>query len=47
MDRGDADSIWFVIEPPNPPNQGIMFVNHAKAGRSGHLGHALVEYSLG
>ena len=24
-----------------------MFVNHAKAGRSGHLGHALVEYSPG
>ena len=47
MDRGDADSIWFVIEPPNPPNQGIMFANHAKPGRSGHLGHALVEYAPG
>jgi hypothetical protein len=33
------------ITPPDPPNTGIMFVNHSKAGRSGHLGHALVEYA--
>ena len=45
MDFRDAD--WFVTEPPDPPNQGIMFVNHAEAGRSGHLGHALVEYLPG
>ncbi len=37
----------FAIEPPNPPNDGILFVNHAKAGRSGHLGHALVEVEPG
>ncbi|HIM56248.1 MAG TPA: exo-alpha-sialidase [Candidatus Latescibacteria bacterium] len=36
-----------MTEPPDPPNQGIMFVNHAEAGRSGHLGHALVEYLPG
>ena len=47
MDCRDADADWFVIEPPDPPNQGIMFANHAKAGRSGHLGHALVEYEPG
>ena len=33
MDCRDADADWFVIEPPDPPNQGIMFVNHAAAGR--------------
>lgn len=38
---------WFTIEPPDPPNDGILFVDHAKAGRSGHLGHALVEYAPG
>ena len=31
---------------PNPiPNDGILFVDHSIAGRSGHLGHALVEYA--
>jgi len=35
------------IEPPNPPNDGILFVHHALTGRSGHLGHALVEYAPG
>lgn len=38
---------WFAIEPADPPNQGLMFVDHAQAGRSGHLGHALVEYAPG
>ena len=47
MDHGNAGADWFVIEPANPPNQGIPFVNHAQAGRSGHLGHALVEYAPG
>jgi len=37
----------FAILPPNPPNNGIMFVEHAKTGRSGHLGHALVEVEPG
>ena len=35
------------FEPPNPPNDGILFVDHSKTGRSGHLGHALVEYAPG
>ena len=47
MDCKDADMDSFVVEPPDPPNQGIMFVNHARTGRSGHLGHALVEYLPG
>ncbi len=33
------------FSPGNPPNRGITFVDHASAGRSGHLGHALVEYA--
>ncbi|MFW5867502.1 MAG: sialidase family protein [Armatimonadota bacterium] len=37
----------FEVIPPNPPNDGIMFVDHSKEGRSGHLGHALVEYEPG
>ena len=47
MDRKETDTDWFAVEPPEPPNQGIMFVDHARAGRSGHLGHALVEYAPG
>ncbi|QDT91551.1 sialidase family protein [Gimesia algae] len=35
------------ITPPNPPNTGMLFVNHSTANRSGHLGHALVEYDDG
>ncbi|MBW2023548.1 MAG: exo-alpha-sialidase [Deltaproteobacteria bacterium] len=35
------------ITPPNPPNAGILFVDHSKNNRSGHLGHALVEYEDG
>ena len=43
----DTRKDWFTIEPADPPNQGILFVDHASAGRSGHLGHALVEYGPG
>jgi len=32
------------LTPSNPPNKGILFINHSDTGRSGHLGHALVEY---
>ncbi len=35
------------LDPENPPNDGILFVDHSRAGRSGHLGHALVEYAPG
>ena len=37
----------FTIYPPNPPNDGILFVDHSPTDRSGHLGHALVEYADG
>ncbi len=37
----------FTIEPSNPPNEGILFVDNSTKGRSGHLGHALVEYGPG
>ena len=47
MTSHNANEDWFVIEPPNPPNEGVLFVDHASAGRSGHLGHALVEYAPG
>jgi len=33
----------FTMTPPEPPNEGILFVNHEPGSRSGHLGHALVE----
>jgi hypothetical protein len=47
MTTNDTSACPFDMEPPNPPNNGILFVDHAKAGRSGHLGHALVEYAPG
>ncbi len=33
------------IIPHNIPNDGILFVNHRKNRRSGHMSHALVEYA--
>lgn len=42
-----AEGLDFDIIPPNPPNEGIIFVDHSIADRSGHLGHALVEYDPG
>lgn len=38
---------FYEVSPPNPPNSGMIFVDHSKTGRSGHLGHALVEYAPG
>lgn len=35
------------VYPPNPPNEGILFVDHSKNNRGGHLGHALVQYAPG
>ena len=32
----------YEIAPKHPPNDGILFVDHSKTRRSGHLGHALV-----
>lgn len=47
MSNGNKQSYSFDINPPSPPNDGMLFVDHAKVGRSGHLGHALVEYAPG
>lgn len=33
------------IFPSPVPNDGLMFADHSLSGRSGHLGHALVEYA--
>lgn len=35
------------ISPGDLPNEGILFIDHSKENRSGHLGHALVEYRPG
>lgn len=35
----------FRITPENIPNDGIMFVDNESVYRSGHMGHALVEYA--
>ena len=37
----------YQVSPASPPNDGILFVDNSPAGRSGHLGHALVEYEDG
>ena len=47
MNTKNTDAYLFDISPPSPPNGGILFVDHSQAGRSGHLGHALVEYAPG
>lgn len=47
MSEDAGGMIDFEVIPPNPPNEGIIFVDHSPANRSGHLGHALVEYEPG
>lgn len=47
MDVRNTKAHPFDIDPPCPPNHGMLFVDHSKGGRSGHLGHALVEYAPG
>ena len=37
----------YSITPNEIPSKGIMFVNHEKNKRSGHLSHALVSYREG
>jgi len=37
----------FRFTPENIPSEGILYVDHEKNGRSGHLSHALVEYKKG
>ena len=47
MNSSKTNADTLDICPPDPPNNGMLFVDHSKAGRSGHLGHALVEYAPG
>ena len=35
------------LTPANPPNEGILLVDHSAKRRSGRLGHALVHYEPG
>ena len=35
------------VTPDNVPNHGILFADHRAENRSGHLGHALIEYAPG
>ncbi|MBE6931318.1 MAG: exo-alpha-sialidase [Ruminococcaceae bacterium] len=37
----------FRITPEAIPSDGILFVNHERNRRSGHIGHAMVEYADG
>jgi len=37
----------FHVIPDGLPNDGILFANHEPNHRSGHMGHALVEYAPG
>ncbi|MDE0623770.1 MAG: sialidase family protein [Bryobacterales bacterium] len=37
----------YEVSPKGLPNEGILFVDHSRAGRGGHLGYALVEYEDG
>ena len=46
-DHVNSVRVTYEVFPKNPPNDGILFVNHAANNRSGHLGHALVEYEDG
>jgi len=32
----ETDTALFDISPPNPPNNGILFVDHLATGRSGY-----------
>ena len=44
MDNWQKD---YRLTPDAASDSGILFVNHQANGRSGHLGHALVEYAAG
>jgi len=43
----ESTGCTYDVTPKNAPNDGILFVDHSRTGRSGHLGHALVEYEGG
>jgi hypothetical protein len=40
-------NVEFEITGGSLPSEGILFVDHSKEGRSGHLGHAMVETAEG
>lgn len=42
-----SEGYSFEISPGPIPNDGILFVDHQKYMRSGHLSHAMVEYEPG
>ena len=42
-----TEYLEFKLTPEEVPSTGIMFVDHSKALRSGHLSHALAEYRKG
>ena len=46
-EKPSAANSTIQITPPDPPNAGLLFVDHSPKARSGHLGHALVEYEDG
>ena len=46
-DTEERPGCAYELSPKDPPNDGILFVDHSPTGRSGHLGHALVEYQDG
>lgn len=41
------NGLSYVLTPENPPNDGILFVDHAQNRRSGHMGQAMIEYAPG
>ncbi|MDP6040213.1 MAG: sialidase family protein, partial [Candidatus Latescibacteria bacterium] len=43
----NSNTASYKLTPPNPPNDGILFVDHSPNKRGGNLGHALVEYADG
>ena len=45
--HGSGQECRYHVTPKDPPNDGILFIDNSPAGRSGHLGHALVEYEDG
>ena len=47
MPQHTGSLVEFEVIPPDPPNEGLLFVDHSREDRSGHLGHALIEYEPG
>ena len=43
-DTKESVGCAYDVIPKDLRNDGVLFVDHSQAGRSGHLGYALVEY---